>query len=131
MSDSLWPYDCSPPGSPSHGILLARILEWVALPLSRLCSFLTQWLKLHLLQWTCIEHASPASPALADRFFTISNTWKPVFCIVSVNSVFLKNWIFGQQFTYFRFSFYFLWHISRHLIFNYTDIKRFIALLLS
>ena len=32
----LWdPMDCSPPGSSDHGILQARILEWVALPLSR------------------------------------------------------------------------------------------------
>ena len=29
------PMDCSPPGSSVHGILLARILEWVAMPFSR------------------------------------------------------------------------------------------------
>ena len=29
------PMDCSPPGSSVHGILQARILEWVALPFSR------------------------------------------------------------------------------------------------
>ena len=27
--------DCNPPGSSSHGILQARILEWVAIPFSR------------------------------------------------------------------------------------------------
>ena len=33
------PMDCSPPGSSVHGILQARILEWVAMPLSpRVCS---------------------------------------------------------------------------------------------
>ena len=26
------PMDCSPPGSSVHGILQARILEWVAIP---------------------------------------------------------------------------------------------------
>ena len=32
----LWdPVDCSPPGSSVHGILQARILEWVAIPFSR------------------------------------------------------------------------------------------------
>ena len=31
------PMDCSPPGSPVHGNLQARILEWVAIPFSR-CS---------------------------------------------------------------------------------------------
>ena len=29
------PTDCSPPGSSVHGILQARILEWVAMPSSR------------------------------------------------------------------------------------------------
>ena len=35
------PIDCSPPGSFIHGILQARILEWVAIPFSR-GIFLTQ-----------------------------------------------------------------------------------------
>ena len=29
------PMDCSPPGSSAHGILQARILEWVAISFSR------------------------------------------------------------------------------------------------
>ena len=29
------PMDCSPPGSSAHGILQAKILEWVAMPSSR------------------------------------------------------------------------------------------------
>ena len=29
------PMDCGPPGSSVHGILQARILEWVAMPSSR------------------------------------------------------------------------------------------------
>ena len=28
-------FDCGPPGSSVHGILQARILEWVAIPISR------------------------------------------------------------------------------------------------
>ena len=33
---TLWdPMDCSPPGSSVHGILQARILEWVTMPFSR------------------------------------------------------------------------------------------------
>ena len=32
LGDSM---DCSPPGSSVHGILQARILEWVAMPFSR------------------------------------------------------------------------------------------------
>ena len=29
------PMNCSPPGSSVHGILQARILEWVAIPFSQ------------------------------------------------------------------------------------------------
>ena len=37
--ETLWnPMDYSPPGSSVHGILLARILEWVAIPFSRRAS---------------------------------------------------------------------------------------------
>ena len=32
------PVDCSPPGSSVHGILQARVLEWVAIPFSRINS---------------------------------------------------------------------------------------------
>ena len=32
------PIDCSPPGSSVHGILQARILEWVAMPSSKVSS---------------------------------------------------------------------------------------------
>ena len=34
-TSSLPPLDCSPPGSSVHGILQARILEWVAIPFFR------------------------------------------------------------------------------------------------
>ena len=50
------PMDCSPPGSSVHGILQARILEWVAISFSRGSSWLRDWT-----QVSCI----------AGRFFTI------------------------------------------------------------
>ena len=34
LSDSLQPMDCSLPGSSFHGILQARVLEWVSMPSS-------------------------------------------------------------------------------------------------
>ena len=40
VSNSYNPMDCSPPGSSVHGILQARILEWVAIPFSRGSSLL-------------------------------------------------------------------------------------------
>ena len=39
------PVDCSPPGSSIHGILQARILEWVAISLSNTCLY---WLQISL-----------------------------------------------------------------------------------
>ena len=35
VSNSVTPVDCSPPVSSVHGIFQARILEWIAKPLSR------------------------------------------------------------------------------------------------
>ena len=44
VSDSLWPHGLySPPGSSIHGILQARILEWVAIPFSGGYSQLRDW----------------------------------------------------------------------------------------
>ena len=49
------PIDCSPPGSSVHGILQARILEWVVIPSSRGSSRARDWtlglLHLRLCRW--------------------------------------------------------------------------------
>ena len=57
LSDSM---DCSPSGSSVHGILQARILEWVAMPSSRGSSD------------PGIKPITLESPALAGGFFTTS-----------------------------------------------------------
>ena len=79
---SCYPMDCSPPGSSVHGILQARILEWVAISSSRGSSWprdriyiyigasqmiLTQGLNLHLLsfllwQVSSLPLATPGKP---------------------------------------------------------------------
>ena len=60
MSRSLWPHSLySLPGSFAHGILQARILEWVAIPFSRGSS----WPR----GQTQVSH-------IADRFLTIWDT---------------------------------------------------------
>ena len=43
------PMDCSPPGSSVHGILQARILEWVAIPFSREISCLQYKTKIKII----------------------------------------------------------------------------------
>ena len=56
--------DCSPPGSSVHGIVQARILEWVAIsPPGDLPN----------------QGIEPASPALADVFFTTEPPGKPLY----------------------------------------------------
>ena len=61
------PMDCSPPGSLVHGILQARILEWIAISYFR-----------GLLN-SGIEPSSLASPALAGGFFTTEPPGNPHF----------------------------------------------------
>ena len=56
------PRNYSPPDSSVHGISQARILEWVAMTLSRGSS----WPR---------DRTHVSSPALAGRFFTTSSTW--------------------------------------------------------
>ena len=57
------PVDCSPPGSSVHGILQARILEWVDIPFSRGSSQPRDKTRI-----SCI----------ADRFFTTEPPGKPM-----------------------------------------------------
>ena len=57
--------DCSPTGFPVHGILQARIVEWVAMPSPP-----------GDLPNPGIEPVSLESLALASRFFATSTTWE-------------------------------------------------------
>ena len=67
VSDSWWRYGlCSPPGSSVHGILQARILEWVAMASSRGSS--------RLRDQTPISSVS----FIASRFFTTEPLGKPM-----------------------------------------------------
>ena len=63
--------DCSSPGSSVDGILQARILEWFAMPSSRESPNPE------------MEPTSLMSPALTDRFFTTSATWKALHLSVT------------------------------------------------
>ena len=63
------PMDCSPPGSSVHGILQARILEWVAMPSSRR-SFQPR-------DWTCVSCGS----CISGRFFTTEPLGKSLYVL--------------------------------------------------
>ena len=58
------PMDCSPPGSSVHGILQARIQEWVAVPSSKGSSH------------RGIKPTSLMSPAMARGLFITRATWE-------------------------------------------------------
>ena len=62
MSESLQPHELHPPGSSVHGVLQAKILEWVAIPSP---GYLPR------------SGMEPVSPALAGRFFTAETLGKP------------------------------------------------------
>ena len=100
MSNSLWPCGWWPIRSSVHGILQARIQEWVAMPSSR-GSFSTQGLNLSLLHLLCWQAGSlpvvppgkphflgiypdntliqkdTCTPMLTAALFTTARTWKP------------------------------------------------------
>ena len=82
--------DYSPPDSCVHGILQARILEWIAVPSSRGSS------------WLGIKPAPPMSPALAGRFFTISAAWEAQYTIwhVCIFSMCVFTFKLSQQVNY-------------------------------
>ena len=50
------PMDCSPPGSSVHGILQARILEWVAIPFSRGSSQPRDQTQVSCTEYYCYSH---------------------------------------------------------------------------
>ena len=66
VSDFCEPIDCSLPGS-VHGILQARILEWVAVPSPS---------PLVDLPHPGIKPVSPMSPALVGKSFTTNAIWE-------------------------------------------------------
>ena len=69
MSDSCDPLDCSLPGSSVHGILQARILEWVAISFFRGSSWPWYWTR---------------SPHCRQVLYQLSYRWSPNI-IVTIN----------------------------------------------
>ena len=70
------PMDWSPPGSSLHGILLARILEWVAMPSCRASSqprgwTCVSWGRRGLYHW-CIYSSNSFPRNLMDKYSSFS-----------------------------------------------------------
>ena len=64
------PMDCSPPGSSIHGVLQARILQWVAIPSPRGSSWHRDWTHVF-----CVS-------GIASGFFTIEPSGKKPLMVV-------------------------------------------------
>ena len=82
------PMDCSPPGSSVHGILQARILEWVAMPSSRGSSQPRN------------QNFVSCDSCIAGGFFTTEPPGKPVSSVqlsCSVMSDSLQPWTAPSQ----------------------------------
>ena len=63
--------DCSPPGSSVHGILQARILEWIAIPLSRVFQTHGSNASLPPLQAYSLPYEPPEKPTKINRYLYI------------------------------------------------------------
>ena len=81
--------DCSPPGSSIHGILLARVLEWVTMPFSRgifltqgsnpdlLCLLGCSWVLYHLCHLGCPNDSSVSLLLLLLSRPVVSDSVRP------------------------------------------------------
>ena len=76
------PVDCSLPGSSVHGILQARMLEWVAMPSSRGSSWPGDW--------TCIS-------CVAGGFFITELPGKPMVLYIKKQNIFNLLVIISQR----------------------------------
>ena len=56
------PVDCNLPGISVHGILQARILEWVAIPFSRGCSQPRDWIHISCIGRQVLHTEPPGKP---------------------------------------------------------------------
>ena len=93
------PTVCSLAGSWVHGILQARILEWVAIPSSRACSWSRDWT-----QVSCI----------AGRFFTMWASRSPVRKGLCKQQSLDCRWLQGHPF----FSVASEWHVKADRLFR-------------
>ena len=100
---ALWdPMDCNPPGSSVHGILQARILEWIAIQFYRESSRLRDQTRSPALQADSLPSELPEKPhgPLVLTYYLIGQTLLSFsFCSKMGLLSFIVNtcWIFGDS----------------------------------
>ena len=77
------PMDCSPPGSSVHGIVQARVLEWVAIAFSRAGLFL----------WVCKQSDTTEQLSLSNKPWTLSDYDSSVVLFLVKKKKILFWWI--------------------------------------
>ena len=83
------PMDCSSPGSSVHGILQARVLEWVAIAFSTMI-FIREC-SAYVFLW---ELKDTCTPMFSATLFTMAKTWKQPKCLLK------EEWKRKMQYTY-------------------------------
>ena len=92
------PMDCSPPGFSVHGIVQARILEWVSISLSRESSQSRDWTQIsrtagrlftiwatreaQLIQWNHINMEKLSQRNINHEFAILAMLWRRVISII-------------------------------------------------
>ena len=115
------PVDCSPPGSPIHGISQARILEWVAISFSRGSSWSRNWTH-------CLLHCQVDSLPLSHLRNLFVRAWEICihYIISSLNSsgIYFKDLI-HRSFPFFPFWLYGKINQSRKVSITYlSNVKK-------
>ena len=101
------PMNCNQPGSSVHGILQARILEWVDIPFSRRSSWPRDWT-----QVSCI----------AGGFFTIWATREAQHSKIMFNFLKFSKWLYHLHFPQEYMSSYFSISLQHFLLFVFFII---------
>ena len=93
--------DCSPPGSSVHGILQARILEWIAMPSSRgssrlrdwaCASCIGRWILYHWAIWEALTFVLPVPKIVSNRRCSANICWMSEWmCEILFPSLFINQ----------------------------------------
>ena len=78
VSNSLRLHDWRPPGSSVHGILQARILEWVAIPFSRISSWSRDQTQISCVAgrfFSCLSYRKTMCWIVKEKLFVLRSTF--------------------------------------------------------
>ena len=89
------PMDCRPPGSSVHGILQARILEWVAMPSSRGSSPPRDWTQVSCIGRQILYHLSHQGRPLC--YWSMLINWHGISSLDRLEVIFIERMCFFMK----------------------------------